>query len=169
MESNNQNSTDEIIRQMISNIRKEPINFPPNLTDIQKPKSYNKKKDSKRGRISTPRYNQPLAIEHNADSTSITIDPPVENHHSIEETIQTNTSPTDSIDHNVDNQQVYKEPVPIQPEFLQTIRESAGTQANNSKNDKTQTIEGNLRRSSRVAKLSDKALQLATEIAISLR
>merc|ERR1712115_461387 len=58
MESNNQNSTDEIIRQMISNIRKEPINFPPNLTDIQRPKSYNKKKDSKRGKISTPIYNQ---------------------------------------------------------------------------------------------------------------
>merc|ERR1711867_69364 len=30
---------------MISNIRKEPINFPPNLTDIKKPRSYNKKKD----------------------------------------------------------------------------------------------------------------------------
>merc|ERR1712041_39062 len=54
MKSNNQNNTDEIIRQMISNIRKEPINFPPNLTDIKRPRSYNKKKDSKRDKISTP-------------------------------------------------------------------------------------------------------------------
>merc|ERR1711973_90225 len=52
MNNSDQNDTDEIIRKMISNIRKEPINFPPNLTDIQKPKSFNKKKDSKRGRIS---------------------------------------------------------------------------------------------------------------------
>ena len=136
MESNNQNSTDKIIRQMVSNVSKETINFPANLTDIQKPKSFNKKKDSKRDRISAPRYNQPLAIEHNVDSTGITIDPVVE------------------------NQQVYKEPVPIQPEILQTIGESAGTQAITSKNDRSQTIEGNLRRSSRVSKLSAKATEM---------
>ena len=94
------------------------------------------------------------------DSTSITIDPVVENQQSIEEFIQTNDSPTDSIDHNVDNQQVYKEPVPIQQELLQTIGESAGAQAITSKNDTSQTIEGNLRRSSRVSKLSAKALEM---------
>ena len=94
------------------------------------------------------------------DSTSITIDPVVENQQSIGESIQTNDSPTDSIDHNVDNQQVYNEPVPIQPEILQTIGESAGTQAITSKNDTSQTIEGNLRRSSRVSKLSAKALEM---------
>ena len=145
---------------MLSNIRKETINFPPNLTDIQKPKSFNKKKGSKRGRISAPRYNQPLAIEHVVDSTEITIDPPVENQHSFEGTIQTNDSPTDSIDHDIDNQQVYNEPVPIQPELLQTIEESAETQPITSKNDTSQAIEGNLRRSSRVSKLSAKALQM---------
>ena len=145
---------------MVSNVSKETINFPPNLTDIQKPKSFNKKKGSKRDRISAPRYNQPLAIEHNVDSTSITIDPVVENQQSIEESIQTNNSPTDSIDRNVDNQQVYKEPVPIQPDILQTVTESAGTQANTSTNDRSQTIEGNLRRSSRVSKLSAKALEM---------
>merc|ERR1712163_50425 len=148
MKSNNQNNTDEIIRQMISNIRKEPINFPPNLTDIKKPKSYNKKKDSKRGKISTPRYNQPLAIEHVVDSTEITIDPPVENQHSFEGTIQTNDSPTDSIDQDTNDQQVYNEPVPIQPELLQTREESAETQSITSKKDTSQAIEGNLRRSS---------------------
>merc|ERR1711873_317590 len=129
MENSNQNSTDEIIRQMVSNVSKEAINFPANLTEIQKPKSFNKKKGSKRDKISAPRYNQPLAIEHNADSTRITIDPVVENQQSIGESIQTNDSPTDSIDHNVDNQQVYKEPVPILPDILQTVTESAGTQA----------------------------------------
>merc|ERR1711867_139591 len=122
MESSNQNSTDEIIRQMVSNVSKEAINFPTNLTEIQKPKSFNKKKGSKRDRISAPKYNQPLAIEHNVDSTSITTNPVVENQQSIEEFIQTNDSPTDSIDHNVDNQQVYKEPVPIQLEILQTSK-----------------------------------------------
>ena len=139
------------------------------LTDIQKPKSFNKKKGSKRGRISAPRYNQPLAIEHVVDSTEITIDPPVENQHSFEGTIQTNDSPTDSIDQDTNDQQVYNEPVPIQPELLQAREESAEAQSTTSKKDTSQAIEGNLRRSSRVAKLSDKALQLATEIAISLR
>ena len=98
------------------------------------------------------------------DSTEITIDPPVENQHSFEGTIQTNDSPTDSIDQDIDNQQVYNEPVPIQPELLQTREESAETQSITSKNDTSQAIEGNLRRSSRVAKLSAKALQmLATQ------
>ena len=94
------------------------------------------------------------------DSAEINIDPPVENQHSFEGTIQTNDSPTDSIDHDIDNQQVYNEPVPIQPELLQTREESAETQPITSKNDTSQAIEGNLRRSSRVAKLSAKALQM---------
>ena len=94
------------------------------------------------------------------DSTEITIDPPVENQHSIEGTIQTNDSPTDSIDQDTNNQQVYNEPVPIQPELLQTREESAETQSITSKNDTSLAIEGNLRRSSRVAKLSAKALQM---------
>merc|ERR1712101_29458 len=61
----------EIIRKMISNIRKEPINFPPNLTDIKKPRSYNKMKDSKGAKVSNPTYHHPLAIEHIVDSTEI--------------------------------------------------------------------------------------------------
>ena len=58
------------------------------------------------------------------------------------------------------NQQVYNVPVPIQPEILQTIRESAETQANTSKKDRSQAIEGNPRRSSRVSRLSAKALEM---------
>ncbi len=162
MENSNQNNADEIIRQMVSNVSKEAINFPTNLTEIQKPKSFNKKKGSKRDRISAPRYNQPLAIEHNVDSTSITIDPVVENQQSIEELIQTNDSPTDSIDQDVNDQQVYNEPVPIQPDLLQQTEESAEAPPNTSTNDTSHTVQGQLRRSSRVAELSAKALQLAT-------
>merc|ERR1712240_582269 len=105
MNNNDQNDTDVIIRKMISNIRKEPINFPPNLTDIKKPRSYNKKKDSKRAKTSNPRYNQPLAIEHVVDSTEININPPVANQPSSEESIKTNDSPTDSIDQDTNDQQ----------------------------------------------------------------
>ena len=97
-------------------------------------------------------------------SAEINIDSPVENQHSFEGTIQTNDSPTDSIDQDTNDQQVYNEPVPIQPELLQAREESAEAQSTTS-----HAIEGHLRRSSRVAKLSDKALQLATEIAISIR
>merc|ERR1711895_292570 len=156
MKSNNQNNTDEIIRQMISNIRKEPINFPPNLTDIKKPKSYNKKKDSKRGKISTPRFNQPLPIEHVVDSAEINIDPPVENQHSFEGTIQTNVSPTDSIDQDTSDQQVYNEPVPIKSITSTNKRKISRSTIDHIQKDTSQTIEGNLRRSSRVAKLSAK-------------
>merc|ERR1712115_500056 len=163
MNNNDQNDTDEIIRKMISNIRKEPINFPPNLTDIKKPRSYNKRKDSKRAKVSNPIYHRPLAIEHIVDSTEINIDPPVENQPSIQQPIQTNDSPTDSIDQDTNDQQVYNEPVPIQPELLQAREESAEAQSTTSKKDTSQAIEGHLRRSSRVAKLSAKALQLATE------
>ena len=147
---------------MISNIRKEPINFPPNLTDIKKPRSYNKKKDSKGAKVSNPIYHRPLAIEHIVDSTEINIDPQVENQPSNQQTIQTNDSPTDSIDQDTNDQQVYNEPVPIQPDLLQPREESAEAHPTTSKNDTSHTIQGHLRRSSRVAELSAKALQLAT-------
>ena len=96
-------------------------------------------------------------------SAEININPPVENQPSFEEPIQTNDSPTDSIDQDTNDQQVYNEPVPIQPELLQAREESAEAQSTTSKKDTSHAIEGHLRRSSRVAKLSAKALQLATE------
>merc|ERR1712208_11786 len=160
--SNDKNDTDDIIRHMISKVRKEPIQFPPNLTEIKRPKSFNKRKDPKRDKISTPRYNQPLAIEHVEDSTEINIDPPVENQHSSERIIQTNDSPTDSIELDTNDQQVYNEPLPVHPERLQEGVESAEPQSTKSKKDTSQAIEGQLRRSSRITKLSAKALQLAT-------
>ena len=60
------------------------------------------------------------------------------------------------------DQQVYNEPVPVHPELLQEGVESAEPQSTKSKKDTSQAIEGQLRRSSRITKLSAKALQLAT-------
>ena len=96
------------------------------------------------------------------DSTEININPQVENQPSNQQTIQTNDSPTDSIDQDVNDQQVYDEPVPIQPDLLQQTEESAEAPPNTSTNDSSHTGQGQLRRSSRVAELSAKALQLAT-------
>ena len=96
------------------------------------------------------------------DSTVINIDPQVENQPSNQQTIQTNDSPTDSIEMDTNDQQVYNEPVLIQPELLQEGEESAEPQSTTSKKDTSQAIEGKLRRSSRVTRLSAKALQLAT-------
>ena len=160
MGNGNQNSTDEIIRQMVSNVSKETINFPTNLREIQKPKSFNKKKCCKRDRISAPAYEQPIPIQQTEDLTNNTIDPVVENQQAIEELINfipTNNSRTDSIDQDVDNQQVYNEPVQIQPEILETNRESV---EKTSKNDRSMPIEGNPRRSARVSRLSAKALEM---------
>ena len=92
------------------------------------------------------------------DTTVINIDPQVENQPSNQQTIQTNDSPTDSIGHDTNDQQVYNEPVPNQT----PIEESAEAHPTTSKNDTYHTIQGHLRRSSIVAELSAKALQLAT-------
>ena len=99
------------------------------------------------------------------DLTNITIDPVVENQQATEELIQiipTDDSRTDSINQDVENQQVYHGPIQIQPEILETNEElkSAETHTNTSKKDRSQAIEGNLRRSARVSRLSAKALEM---------
>ena len=48
---------------------------------------------------------------HLVISAEINIDPPVDNQHSVGGTIQTNYSPTDTIDQDIKDQQVYKEQV----------------------------------------------------------
>lgn len=109
MGNNNQNSTDEIIRQMVANVSNETINFPTDLREIQKPKSFNKKKGCKRDKISAPEYKQPIPIQHNEDLTNNSIDPVVDNQQATEDLIQiipTDDSRTDSIDQDVKNQQV---------------------------------------------------------------
>ena len=54
-----------------------------------------------------------LAInnQHLVISAEININPPVENQHSFGGTIKTNYSPTDTIDQDIKDQQVYKEQV----------------------------------------------------------
>ena len=97
------------------------------------------------------------------DSTEINIDPQVENQPSNPQTIQTNDSPTDSIDQDTNDQQVYNEPLPSPPQTLQPREESADAHSTTPKYDTSHAIQGHLRRSSRVAELSAKALQLATD------
>merc|ERR1712115_711006 len=109
MGNNNQNSTDEI-RKMVANVSNETINFPTDLREIQKPKSFNKKKGCKKDKISAPEYKQPIPIQQNEELTNNSIDPVVENQQATEELIQiipTDDSRTDSINQDVENQQVY--------------------------------------------------------------
>merc|ERR1712089_33121 len=56
MDNNIPSDTDVIIRKMVANVSNETINFPPDLRDIQKPKSFNKKKGNKKDKISAPGY-----------------------------------------------------------------------------------------------------------------
>ena len=48
MESDNPQGADAIIRRMIENINPEDIEFPADLRNIKKPKSFNKKKETKK-------------------------------------------------------------------------------------------------------------------------
>ena len=165
MDNNIPSSTDEIIRKMVANVSNETINFPTDLRDIQKPKSFNKKKGNKKDKISAPEYRQPIPIQQAEELRNDSIDPVVENQQATEELIQIippDDSRTDSINQDVENQQVYHGPIQIQPEILETNEESksAETHTNASKNDRSETIEGNLRRSARIPRLSAKALEL---------
>merc|ERR1712115_280036 len=122
MENNVPSGADEIIRKMVANVSNETINFPTDLRDIQKPKSFNKKKGNKKGKISAPEYRQPIPIQQTEELRNDNIDPVVENQQATEEFIQIippDDSGTDSINQDVENQQVYKGPIPIQPEILQ--------------------------------------------------
>ena len=165
MGNNNQNSTDEIIRKMVANVSNETINFPTDLREIQKPKSFNKKKGCKKDKIFAPEYKQPIPIQQTEELSNDSIDPVVENQQATEEVIQIippDDSRTDSINQDVENQQFYHGPIQIQPEILETNEESKSAEAhtNASKNDRSETIEGNLRRSARIPRLSAKALEL---------
>ena len=61
-------------------------------------------------KLSTP-HEASHSNQHLVISAEINIDPPVENQHSFGGTIQTNYSPTDTIDQDIKDQQVYKEQV----------------------------------------------------------
>merc|ERR1712236_127770 len=137
MENSNPNGTDKLIKKMSKNLSHENIDFPTDLRRIPKPKSFNKKNGKKGEKKSTPEYREPVRIQ-----------PPEELR-------------TDSIDPEVENQQVYEEPIRVQPEILDNgLSESAETHNDTSKGDNSEEIQGNLRRSTRVPKISAKALHM---------
>merc|ERR1712208_276224 len=162
MDNNIPSGTDEIIRKMVTNVSNETIDFPPDLRDIQKPKSFNKKKGNKTAKISAPGYRQPIPIQQTEE---LSINQTIENQQATEELIQIippHDSRTDSTNQNVENQQVFNRTIRIQPEILENNDESksAETDTSTSNNDTSERIQGNLRRSARIPRLSAKALQL---------
>ena len=123
---------------MVENVSHEDIDFPADLRNIPKPKSFNKRKGKKVEKKSAPEYREPVQIQ-----------PPEELR-------------TDSINPGVENQQVYEEPIRIQPEILENneLSKSAETHSDTSKGDSSEEIQGNLRRSTRVPKMSARALHM---------
>ena len=62
MESNNPQDTDILIRTMMDNGTPEEVDFPADLRNIKKPKSFNKRKGDKSGKKSAPEYREPIRI-----------------------------------------------------------------------------------------------------------
>ena len=54
MENNNPSGADALIRKMVENVSHEDIDFPTDLRNIPKPKSFNKKKRQQRGKDIRP-------------------------------------------------------------------------------------------------------------------
>ena len=153
IENSNPSGADVLLRRIIENVNSEDVDFPADLrkimetehsedvefpTDlryISKPKSFNKRKDKKEEKKSNPEYKEPIRVQLPEESQ---------------------TEP------DVENQPVYEEPIQIQPEILKTHEESISADSNKSKGDNSEEIQGNLRRSARVPKMSAKALHMLT-------
>ena len=135
IESNNSSETDVLLRKIMETEHSEDVEFPTDLRDISKPKSFNKRKDRKDEKKSNPEYKEPIRVQLPEESQ---------------------TEP------DVENQPVYEEPIQIQPEILKTHEESISADSNKSKGDNSEEIQGNLRRSARVPKMSAKLLQYLT-------
>ena len=165
MENNVPSGADEIIRKMVVNVSNENINFPTDLRDIQKPKSFNKKKGNKKDKISAHEYRQPVPIQQTEELRTDSIDPVVDNQQVTKEHIQIippDDSRTESINQDVENQHVYKGLIRIQPDILEDNRvsKSAETHTGASKGDRSERIQGNLRRSARIPRISAKAFHM---------
>merc|ERR1712243_179330 len=89
IENNDLSGADVLLRRIIENEHSEDIDFPADLRDISKPKSFNKRKDKKKEKKSTPEFKEPVRIQ-----------PPEESR----------------TDPEVEDQLVYEEPIQIQPE-----------------------------------------------------
>ena len=135
IESSDPSETDVLLRKIMETEHSEDVEFPTDLRDISKPKSFNKRKDKKDEKKSNPEYKEPIRVQLPEESQ---------------------TEP------DVENQPVYEEPIQIQPEILETHEESISADSDKSKGDNSKEIQGNLRRSARVPKMSAKLLHMLT-------
>merc|ERR1711955_59006 len=60
IESNDPSETDVLLRKMMETEHSEDVEFPADLRDISKPKSFNKRKDKKDEKKSNPEYKEPV-------------------------------------------------------------------------------------------------------------
>ena len=120
IENNDPSGADVLLRRIIENEHSEDVDFPADLRDISKPKSFNKRKDKKEEKKSTPEYKEPVRIQ-----------PPEESR----------------ADPEVDDQLVYEEPIQIRPETLENNEKLRSADSDKSKGDNSEEIQGNLRRS----------------------
>ena len=135
MENNDPNEADILLRRIMENGHSEDVEFPANLRDISKPKSFNKRKDKKDEKKSSPGYKEPVRVQPRVESQA---------------------------ESEGGDQQSYDEPIQIQPETLETHEEMRPANSDNSKGDNSEETRGNLRRSARVPRLSAKALHMLT-------
>ena len=135
IENNDPSEADVLLRRIMENEHSEDVEFPTDLRDTAKPKSFNKRKDKKNEKKSNPEYKEPVRIQPREESQT---DPEGE------------------------DQPVYEEPIQIQPEILETHKKPGPANSDNSKGDNSEETRGNLRRSARVPKLSAKALHMLT-------
>merc|ERR1712240_917114 len=106
------------------------------LRGIPKPKSFNKRKDRTDEKKSGPEYRELIRVQEAEE-------------------------PQAEPDSN--SLQVYKEPIHIQPEIPNIPEDSTPVNSNEPKEDNSEEFQGNLRRSTRVPRMSAKYLQYLTE------
>merc|ERR1712240_363356 len=63
IENNNPSGADVLLRKMVENVNPEDVDFPTDLRNIPKPKSFNKRKDKKEENKSAPEYKEPVQIQ----------------------------------------------------------------------------------------------------------
>merc|ERR1711873_52886 len=136
MEGDNSSETDVLLRRIMESEHSERIDYPTDLRGISKPKSFNKRKERTDEKKSGPEYREPIRVQEPEE-------------------------PQAEPDNN--SQPVYKEPIHIHPEIPKIPEDSASVDSNKPKEDNSEEFQGNLRRSTRVPRMSAKYLQYLTE------
>ena len=133
MEGDNLSGTDVLLRRIMESEHSERIEYPTDLRGIPRPKSFNKRKDRTDEKKSGPEYREPIRVQ------------------------ETEAEPDNH------SQQVYEEPIHIQPEIPNIPEDSTPINTNEHKEDNSEEFQGNLRRSTRVPRMSARYLQYLTE------